>query len=116
MPSTLKRKQVMAQPASLSIPERLVCALVSAALALVSSSVFSLVLLLRAEAWSTYFWSRAFPLAVILVSAAAVAGFSLGPDRMANVFGIAWGTNEPSTWQIFIVVVIVLAACLWLAW
>ena len=106
----------MAQSASLAIADRLVCALISAALALVTSGVLSLVLLLRAETWSTYFWSRAFPLAVILICAAATVGFSLGAERMANVFGLVWGTSEASPWHMLIVVVIVLAACFWLAW
>jgi hypothetical protein len=104
----------MAQSGKLSATDRLACALVSAVLALVTASILSLVLLLRAEAWATYFWSHAFPLVVILVCAAAIAGFSLGPERMANVFGIVWGTGEANAWQTFIVVAIVLAACFWL--
>lgn len=101
---------------SLSWSDRVVCALVCGFIAAITAAVLSALLLARVETWSVYFWSRSLPLALALTCAAGLGGFFLGPERMANVFGVAWGTSEPNTWQMLLIVVVVLASCWWLAW
>lgn len=99
----------------LSLSDRAICAALSACAAAASVGVLALLLLVRAEAWSTYFWSRVLPLMGAAVCLASVAGFMLGPDRTATLFGLAWGTQKWNAAQAAVVLVLVLLACFWLA-
>lgn len=88
-----------------SLTERLVVALVSgvaAALTLALYPMVLVVLLLSHGSGSggefelgAYFYSFMFSkVGLILVIAASVTGFCVGPERMANIFSFFWGTHS----------------------
>src|SRR6266699_1063936 len=85
-----------------SLTERLAVALVSGVAAVLTLFLFPVALALLGGgvggggelAFGAFFYTFVFSkVGLILVSGAAVAGFCVGSERMANVFSFFWGTH-----------------------
>ena len=104
----------MTTPPSVTLGDRIATAFVSVAAALVTFAAFAAILLLGGAFLEVPFWSRYLSLVGFLSAGAAILGFALGPKRMANVFGIAWGTVQPSAWQALLFCALALWLIFWL--
>lgn len=84
-----------------SLTERLAVALVSGVAAALTLALYPLALLSHGAGsggefeLGAYFYSFMFSkVGLILVIAASVTGFCVGPERMANIFSFFWGTHS----------------------
>jgi hypothetical protein len=94
------------QPSITSLSERLAIALVSAVLAAMTVVLLPFLLaisgagiggFLALEAGAGWYGVMVSEIGVVIIVSAAVTGFVVGGDRMANIFSFFWGTH--SLWQ-----------------
>jgi hypothetical protein len=97
----------------LTVADRIASAFVAAVVASLTAAA-ALVAMFVHGVWSTEVWSRVLLAATLFIAAAAALGFFLGPDRIANTFGVLWGTVAPSTWQAVLLLIGGLALLVWI--
>jgi hypothetical protein len=104
----------------LTIEQRLVTAFVSTVVAGLTIAIVAVGAYLRGPMnpeSGEHFWR----LSGFACVAAGVLGFAVGPERMARHFGFLWGTEQPTTIQMVVTLIVVLAICSfalfrWPAW
>lgn len=101
---------------TISLADRVAGAFVSGAAALATCAVVGIAILIRGGPWEVEFWSRAFHGSALVSAGAAILGFTVGPERMANAFGIVWGTAEPNAWRAALLLAAALAVVAMFFW